>query len=88
MSGNRFQKTHLGDMGLDRFFRKHRQGERRGGTALAGPQEPDLNNVVVVDTHDLEVAAVGAEAGPYVLIKNSFDTRKNLAGRRLGVGTC
>ena len=37
---------------------------------------------------DLEVAAVGAEAGPDVLFKNSFDALKNLAGRRLGVGSC
>ena len=87
MSGNRFQKPHLRDVGLDRLFCEHRQGERRRGTALAGSQEPDLDNVVLIDTHDLDVAAIGAKSWPNVLIENSFHTLKNLASRRVGLGT-
>ena len=38
-----------------------RQRHQRRGTALTGPRQPDLHDLVLVDPHDLDVPAVGSQ---------------------------
>ncbi len=44
-----YPATPLGELGLQGRLDAHRQGDDRGGAALAGPPHPDLDDVVIVD---------------------------------------
>src|SRR4051794_38634901 len=68
-----FEEADLWDACLQCRFDGHGQGDGRGGAALAGAFHPDLDDVVVVDADDFDLAAVGAEAGPDLVVEDRLD---------------
>lgn len=59
--------AHLGDMVAEVLFDPHFQGHQRGGAADTGPVQADLDDAIVGDIDEFEVAAVGLNRGAYGL---------------------
>jgi|GEM_PF-3026525 len=67
-----FDESNLGNKGFQRRFNPHGQGIGGRRTALARPLQANLNDVVLVDIHQFEVASIGPKPRPNVFLKYGF----------------
>jgi hypothetical protein len=86
-SENSFQETYLRDLRFDCRLDSHRQCDGCGWAALAGPEKPNLNDVIVIDPHNLHLTPVRQNSFPNLLVEyvlNSSEdglfVRRSLSG--------
>jgi hypothetical protein len=72
-SGDGLEEPDFGDLCLERGLDSEGESHDRGRAALTGADQPDLNDPVGVDPDDLDIAAVGPEAGADVFIEHGLD---------------